>query len=55
MLDQFKTWSASRDAFHAQMAQRTPQAGSDKWQKDYYRGVDPTGQPGSASHQTRFV
>jgi hypothetical protein len=54
VLDQFKAWSASRDAFHAQMAQAVPQAGSDKWQKHYYRGVDPAGQPGSASHQTKL-
>jgi hypothetical protein len=54
VLDQFKAWSASRDAFHAQMAQAVPQSGADKWQKDYYRGVDPAGQRGSSSHQTKL-
>jgi hypothetical protein len=54
VLEQFHTWSKSRDEFHARMARETPQAGSDKWQNDYYRGVDAAGRPVSADHQTKL-
>lgn len=54
VLGQFKAWSKSRDEFHAEMARATPLAGSDKWQKHYYRGVDSGGRPGSANHQTKL-
>jgi hypothetical protein len=54
VLEQFKTWSKSRDEFHARMAQEVPHAGSDKWQKHYYRGIDASDRPGSASHQAKL-
>jgi hypothetical protein len=54
LLEQFKTWSKSRDEFHARMARELPKAGSETWQKDYYRGVDTAGRPGSGDHQTKL-
>jgi hypothetical protein len=54
VLEQFKTWSRSRDEFHARMAREAPQAGSDKWQKHYYRGIDASGRQGSADHQSKL-
>jgi hypothetical protein len=39
LLERFHGWSKSRDAFHARMGEETPRAGSEKWQKHYYRGV----------------
>ena len=54
VLDQFHTWSRSRDEFHAKMAREMPQSASDKWQKDYYRGIDAKGQPGAADHSTKL-
>ncbi len=54
IFEQFHAWSRSRDEFHARMARETPQAGSDKWQKDYYRGVGPTGQKGADDHATKL-
>lgn len=54
LLEQFKTWSKSRDAFHARTAQEAPQTSSDKWQKHYYRGVDANDSPGAADHQAKL-
>jgi hypothetical protein len=53
VLEQFKAWSESRNDFHAKMARETPQSGSEKWQKHYYRGIDPVGR-GAANHQTKL-
>src|SRR3954466_2693880 len=41
----FHDWSASRDAFHRQMADNPPDKPADRWQKHYYRGVDASGCP----------
>lgn len=50
----FETWSASRDAFQAQVAAHPPAAPSDKWQKFYYRGVDAEGVAGSPDHRSKL-
>lgn len=54
VLEQFKTWSKARDEFHARVTQEPRRAGSDTWQKDYYRGVVPSGSRGPADHQTKL-
>ena len=54
VLEQFTGWSQSRDAFHARMAEETPRAGADKWQKHYYRGVNAADRLGPADHQTKL-
>jgi hypothetical protein len=54
VLKQFKAWSKSRDEFHARVEREVPQANTEKWQKNYYRGVDATGRPGAASHQRKL-
>jgi hypothetical protein len=54
VLGQFTAWSRSRDEFHAKMARETPQSGSDKWQKHYYRGVDIKGRPRTEDHATKL-
>jgi hypothetical protein len=51
---QFEAWSRSRTEFHARMAKETPRAGTAKWQKNYYRGIDADSEPGSEDHQTRL-
>jgi hypothetical protein len=51
---QFEQWSASRDAFQAQIAAHPPEEPNAKWQKFYYRGVDAAGQPGAADHRTKL-
>jgi hypothetical protein len=50
----FETWSRSRDAFQKQVADHPPRAPADKWQKLYYRGVDPDGAPGPADHESKL-
>jgi hypothetical protein len=51
---QFEAWSRSRDAFHARMRDAPPEKPADRWQKLYYRGVDPDGRPGAADHQAKI-
>jgi hypothetical protein len=50
----FEQWSGSRDSFQRRMRDAPPTDPADKWQKLYYRGVDPGGQPGAADHQTKL-
>lgn len=47
-------WSESRVAFNADLAQRK-EPGPDDWQKSYFRGLQPTGEPGAvAGHRSRL-
>ncbi|QJU60057.1 hypothetical protein HL653_22035 [Sphingomonas sp. AP4-R1] len=50
----FEQWSRSRDAFHKRMREAPPRDPADKWQKLYYRGVCPAGNPGTDHHQTKL-
>nr|WP_249042683.1 DUF6065 family protein [Sphingomonas carotinifaciens] len=50
----FSQWSASRDAFQEHVRRTQPTAPADKWQKLYYRGVDPNGEPGAADHESKL-
>ncbi|GGE84090.1 DUF6065 family protein [Sphingomonas prati] len=50
----FEKWSESRNAFHAWVKETNPVAPSDKWQKLYYRGVNPDGSPGPADHASKL-
>jgi hypothetical protein len=54
LMRQFKAWSASRDAFQAKVAQQVPAAGSDKWQKRYYRGTDMADATPIDDHQIKL-
>ena len=55
VMRQFNEWSRSRNAFHEQiLAAETPQSGADKWQKDYYRGVDADSRAATPDHQTKL-
>jgi hypothetical protein len=54
LVGQFRAWSASRNAFQAEMAQGKPLAPSEKWQKRYYRGLDMHDQAPAADHRTRL-
>lgn len=50
----FEAWSRSRDAFQAEVAAHPPEAPADKWQKNYYRGVDGSGGVGAKDHQAKL-
>jgi hypothetical protein len=54
LFDQFKAWSRERDCFHARMAKDPPKAGSDKWQKHYYRGTDVAGKTHISDHVSKL-
>ncbi len=50
----FKDWSDARSSFQSKVAQAPPSAGTDKWQKHYYRGVDVNERPGTSDHQAKL-
>jgi Family of unknown function (DUF6065) len=54
IMRQFTEWSRSRNEFQARMAREAPQSGAAKWQKNYYRGTDPSGQSPIADHQAKL-
>lgn len=49
-----KLWSESRNAFNAELAQPGSQATQDRWQKNYFRGATPSGQPAPNGHRSRL-
>jgi Family of unknown function (DUF6065) len=51
----YNTWIASRGEFNKELTEPGSRAQSQKWQKQYYRGVDPSGQSAAADgHRTRM-
>lgn len=51
---QFEGWSTSRDAFQRRVREQPPERPSDKWQKLYYRGLDPAGVARVDDHRTKL-
>jgi hypothetical protein len=51
---QFRLWSESRNAFHAEMADGRDRAPSEKWQKRYYRGVTMRSDKPTPGHRTKL-
>ena len=51
---QFTAWSRSRSGFQAEVAKNPPRAGSEQWQKRYYRGIDMNDRPGVADHRAKL-
>jgi Family of unknown function (DUF6065) len=52
---QYKTWSADRQAFNAELAVTGSEAQAQRWQKSYFRGLGPTGEPAQVKdHQCRI-
>jgi Family of unknown function (DUF6065) len=49
-----KIWSDSRLTFNANLLRPGSQAEQDRWQKGYFRGLSPAGQPGPAEHRSRL-
>jgi Family of unknown function (DUF6065) len=43
-----KTWSASRLAFNADLEKPDSDSAREEWQRNYFRGLDPTGAPADA-------
>jgi hypothetical protein len=52
---QYEIWTTSRSQFNTDLKQLGSTAQAEKWQKLYYRGVDPQGQPVTGTdHRTRL-
>lgn len=47
-------WSASRNDFHARLADQPEVSPAQGWQKFYFRGVDTDGAPGAADHRSKL-
>ncbi|MQY49017.1 hypothetical protein GAO09_23570 [Rhizobiales bacterium RZME27] len=47
-------WIAERNAFNSQLLDPNSTAASEKWQKSYFRGVNPSGSLGSVDHVSRL-
>ncbi|MGE0180122.1 MAG: DUF6065 family protein [Sphingomonas sp.] len=54
LTEAFEAWSQSRDAFQKWVEETKPSAPADKWQKLYYRGVRPDGEPGPDDHDSKL-
>jgi hypothetical protein len=51
---EYKTWSASRDGFNADLEKPGSKAERAGWQKSYFRGLSPCGAPAPQSHRSRL-
>ncbi|MCA6109005.1 DUF6065 family protein [Bradyrhizobium cenepequi] len=47
-------WSESRNTFNADLNQPGSKAVQDQWQKTYFRGIMPSGQPAPDGHRSRL-
>ncbi|WP_149762281.1 DUF6065 family protein [Neomesorhizobium albiziae] len=51
---EFRDWSERRDTFNATLVVPASKAAQEKWQKSYFKGVHPSGAPGSKDHRSRL-
>ena len=52
--EQYEQWQFNRTAFNIDLKREGTQANSDRWQKLYYRGLNPDGTPNATKdHRTR--
>jgi hypothetical protein len=51
---QYNAWKESRNSFNATLREKGSKAQADKWQKQYFRGVDSRDTPGAKDHRTRL-
>jgi hypothetical protein len=51
--EQYEIWRNSRAGFLNALSAREEEAVRAKWQKGYFRGVTPDGEPGAKDHQTK--
>lgn len=51
---EFREWSQSRNLFNADLSDPASKAVQDKWQKAYFRGLNPSGAPGPQGHRSRL-
>ena len=51
---EFKLWSEDRMAFNTDLQQPGSEATKERWQKAYFRGLNPSGKPTHADHRSRL-
>lgn len=51
---EYKSWMESRDSFNTSLPDPESQAARDKWQKSYFRGLRPSGEPAPDGHRSRL-
>lgn len=51
---EFRNWSESRNVFNADLGNPTSKAAQDKWQKGYFKGMNPSGTPAPEGHRSRL-
>lgn len=51
---QYRAWAESRLQFNKDLHEPGSTATKDRWQKGYFRGVNPDGSPGCPAHQTKL-
>jgi hypothetical protein len=52
--NEYKLWTESRNNFNAELDKPGSSAQQSRWQKSYFRGLTPSGQPTTAVHQSRL-
>ncbi|OYY88615.1 MAG: hypothetical protein B7Y45_14255 [Sphingomonas sp. 28-66-16] len=50
----YERWSEARTAFQRNVEANPPHAPADRWQKLYYRGLNPDGGEGAPDHETKL-
>jgi hypothetical protein len=51
---EFKLWSESRNSFNIDLQQPGSAAVQERWQRTYFRGLNPSGNPTHADHRSRL-
>jgi Family of unknown function (DUF6065) len=54
LAERHRQWAAGRSAFNADLKVQGSAAQTEKWQKAYYRGMHPDGQPTDAGHMVKL-
>lgn len=53
LAERYRAWAVSRSQFNQDLHVPDSEAAKERWQKGYYRGVNPDGTPGLPDHQTK--
>ena len=51
---EYKLWSEGRNAFNIDLQCPGSEAAQERWQKAYFRGLNPSGTPTHAEHRSRL-
>lgn len=51
---EYKLWSEGRSTFNTELQRPESEAAQERWQKSYFRGLKPSGEPTPADHRSRL-